>query len=63
LVQSNKGCIFEVSTKTNQKTKDMNYLEQQQYIIELTNKRDHLISIGMIEASERVQETITRQYL
>ena len=41
----------------------MNYLEQQQYIIELTNQRDELISKGMIEASERVQETITRQYL
>ena len=41
----------------------MNYLEQQQYIIELTNQRDELISKGMIEASERVQETITRQYI
>tara|TARA_R110000744_G_scaffold270986_1_gene384042 strand:- start:251 stop:376 length:126 start_codon:yes stop_codon:yes gene_type:complete len=41
----------------------MNHLEQQQYIIELTNQRDELISKGMIEASERVQETITRQYL
>jgi len=37
--------------------------ESQQYILELTVQRDHLISIGWIEASERVQETITRQYL
>ena len=37
--------------------------ESQQYILELTAQRDNLISIGMIEASERVQETITRQYL
>ena len=41
----------------------MNHLEQQQYIVELTNQRDNLISKGLIEASERVQETITRQYL
>lgn len=63
MVVSNKRIIFEQAIKLKTKTKTMNYLEQQQYIIELTNQRDDLISKGLIEASERVQETITRQYL
>jgi hypothetical protein len=41
----------------------MNGLEQQAYIIELEAQRDALVASGNIEASERVQETITRQYL
>jgi len=41
----------------------MNYLEQQQYCNELVDLINKLTNEGNLEGAERVQETLTRQYL